>query len=232
LQCADDVSVVPLGKAARRSRRAPLALLALVAVAPLGLLPGAGVAVADDMVAQGGAAVASTEVTLRKGDRGPAVRRLQRRLGIAADGIFGRRTDRAVRRFQRGRSLEVDGIVGPLTRDALGLAQFSEADVRHPRRRGARRGSGGDVELPPVLRRIARCESGGNPRAVSSNGLYRGKFQFSRGTWKAVGGRGKDPARASEAHQDRMALRLYRRHGVSPWPACGAEAQRASRRRR
>lgn len=200
-------------------------VLAVTAIALFGVGPGvAAPAHADDPTAGGGAATAATEVTLRKGDRGRAVRRLQRRLGIAADGVFGPQTDRAVRRFQRRKGLTADGIVGPMTRGKLGLARFSSADVRHPPKDGpaGRRGSG--VKLPRVLRQIAQCESGGNPRAVSSNGLYRGKFQFSRETWKGVGGRGADPARASEAHQDRMALRLYRQRGVAPWPACGSQA--------
>jgi peptidoglycan hydrolase-like protein with peptidoglycan-binding domain len=188
------------------------------------LAPGAGVALADDPVSDGGAAVASSGETLRKGDRGPAVRRLQRRLGIAADGVFGSQTDRAVRRFQRRHGLAADGIVGPITRSELGLARFSSADVRHPPTGGADGGS--SVRLPRVLVRIAECESGGNPRAVSSNGLYRGKFQFSRATWQSIGGRGNDPAKASEAHQDRMALKLYRAQGVAPWPSCGRQAIR------
>lgn len=216
-----DVAVMPV----RRARRLRAWLVAAAAAALLAAVPAAPAAVADEVeVTTGGAAVAATdEVTLRKGDRGRAVRRLQRRLGISIDGVFGPQTRRAVRRFQRRNGLEVDGIVGPLTRVELGLPRFKAAEVRRPRRRRARRGSG--VKLPRVLRRIAQCESGGNPRAVSSNGLYRGKYQFSRETWKAVGGRGKDPARASEAHQDRMALRLYRREGVSPWPHCGAKAR-------
>jgi hypothetical protein len=184
------------------------------------------VAVADGAVVESGAAVASSEVTLRKGDRGSAVRRLQRRLGVPADGVFGPMTRRAVKRFQRRRGLVGDGIVGPITRRALGLARFSGADVRHPPEDAtdATEADDSPVRLPRVLVEIAECESGGNPRAVSANGLYRGKFQFSRGTWKAVGGRGDDPARASEAHQDRMALKLYRAEGVTPWPACGARA--------
>ncbi|HYI80248.1 MAG TPA: transglycosylase family protein [Thermoleophilaceae bacterium] len=198
------------------------------ALALLSVAPAATPAFADDpSVSAGGAATASTEVTLRKGDRGRAVRRLQRKLNLSADGVFGPQTDRAVRRFQRRNGLTADGIVGPMTRAKLGLARFSSSDVRHPPKDApADSGDGGDstVKLPRVLREIAECESGGDPRAVSSNGMYRGKFQFSRSTWKAVGGRGSDPAKASEAHQDRMALRLYRQSGVGPWPACGARA--------
>ena len=72
-----------------------------------------------------------------------------------------------------------------------------------------------------MLKRIAECESGGNPRAVSPGGTYRGKYQFMRSTWKAWGGRTRDPINASEAHQDRVALKLYRAGGTSPWPSCG-----------
>jgi peptidoglycan hydrolase CwlO-like protein len=70
------------------------------------------------------------------------------------------------------------------------------------------------------LERIAQCESGGNPRAVSASGQYRGKYQFDPGTWAAVGGTG-DPAAASEAEQDRRAAILYARSGPAPWPVCG-----------
>lgn len=76
------------------------------------------------------------------------------------------------------------------------------------------------VRLPAILKRIARCESGGDPKAVSAGGTYRGKYQFDRGTWRSMGGSG-DPARASEAEQDRRALRLYRAAGTAPWPVCG-----------
>ncbi|MGD9694663.1 MAG: transglycosylase family protein [Thermoleophilia bacterium] len=73
---------------------------------------------------------------------------------------------------------------------------------------------------PEVLQRIAQCESGGNPRAVSASGQYRGKYQFDQGTWEGVGGTG-DPAAASEAEQDYRAGLLYARSGPAPWPVCG-----------
>jgi lysozyme family protein len=135
---------------------------------------------------------------------GSTVKALQRALGIPADGIYGPQTRRAVRRFQRANGLAVDGIAGPQTLAALGLT-------------GSRASSSGAAA---VLERIAECESGGNPRAVSADRRYFGKYQFSRATWRAVGGRG-NPARASEAEQDRRARILYRRAGTSPWPVCG-----------
>jgi hypothetical protein len=166
--------------------------------------------VLDVAAADGGGATAgaATAGLVERGDRGPEVRQVQRALGIPADGIFGPLTERAVKRFQRRRGLVVDGVVGPLTRAALGIGPTQ-----------ARSSQPSSVRVPRILTLIARCESGGNPRAVSPDGRYRGKYQFSRATWRAVGGEG-DPARASEAVQDRMALRLYRRAGTSPWPNC------------
>lgn len=71
-----------------------------------------------------------------------------------------------------------------------------------------------------TLESIASCESGGNPAAVSSDGSYRGKYQFSYGTWESVGGSG-DPAAAPEQEQDYRAALLYSSSGSSPWPICG-----------
>ena len=71
-----------------------------------------------------------------------------------------------------------------------------------------------------TLEAIASCESGGNPAAVSSDGSYRGKYQFSFETWAAVGGSG-DPATAPEQEQDYRAALLYASSGSSPWPVCG-----------
>ncbi len=71
-----------------------------------------------------------------------------------------------------------------------------------------------------TLDAIAACESGGDPTAVSSDGTYRGKYQFDYGTWASVGGSG-DPAAAPEAEQDYRAALLYAQSGSSPWPVCG-----------
>jgi peptidoglycan hydrolase-like protein with peptidoglycan-binding domain len=149
---------------------------------------------------------------VKRGDRGTAVRRIQQELGILADGVFGEQTERAVRRFQRRHDLVADGIVGPLTRDALGLQPFSSSSLRRTSTRS--------VRVPAILSQIAECESGGNPRAISPGGQYRGKYQFSRETWRNLGGSG-DPAAAPEWLQDRLALKLYRLRGTAPWPNCG-----------
>jgi len=191
---------------------------ALLACLILACTTSSGAALADD---PGPAAEASgASVTVRMGDRGPAIERIQRRLGLSADGVFGPQTNRAVRRFQRRKDLTVDGIVGTQTRRALRLRPFSEESVRSPGRSDDD-GDGGSRDVPAVLRRIAECESGGDPTAVSSGGRYRGKYQFSREAWRRNGGSGDDPAEASEAEQDRVALKLYRAEGIDPWPSCG-----------
>lgn len=136
--------------------------------------------------------------------RGLSVSEVQRALHITADGIWGPETSRAVKRFQRRHGLVADGIVGPVTARALGVTQ----DV-----------SAAQVALRTRLEQIARCESGGNPRAVSRDGRYRGKYQFSRASWRAVGGRG-DPEDASEAEQDRRAAILWKRTKGAAWPNC------------
>ena len=190
--------------ALRRPRVACLLVAALLATAAVPAL-------ADPGASASGGASASSEIVVKRGDRGTAVRSIQRQLGLTADGVFGPLTERAVKRFQRRHDLVPDGIVGPLTRGALGLRPFS---ARSLRRAGSR-----SVRAPAVLRRIAECESGGNPRAVSPGGRYRGKYPFSRTPWHNLGGSG-DPAAAPEWLQDRLALKLYRHSGTAPWPNC------------
>lgn len=171
--------------------------------AAMALLSGALVALAAP-------AAATAADALKQGSRGPVVAELQRKLQIPADAVFGPQTARTVRRYQARQGLTVDGVVGSQTAAALGLS-LAQA--------GAATGGGSRVRLPSVLQRIAACESGGDPRAVSTDGTYRGKYQFSRGTWRAMGGSG-DPARATETEQDHRALTLLRARGTAPWPSC------------
>ena len=61
---------------------------------------------------------------LKRGLKGAPVKRLQEKLGIAADGDFGPGTEAAVRAFQEANGLAVDGIAGPDTFSAMGLHEL------------------------------------------------------------------------------------------------------------
>jgi resuscitation-promoting factor RpfB len=65
---------------------------------------------------------------------------------------------------------------------------------------------------------LAKCESGGNPRAVNPAGYY-GLYQFSLSTWHSVGGSGS-PLDASASEQTGRAQTLYARGGAGQW-GCG-----------
>jgi hypothetical protein len=162
----------------------------------------ASLALAGGALAQGtgnGGAAPATRVS---------VKAIQHALGIPADGIAGPQTRRALKRFQREHGLKADGIAGPATLRALGLAGQPQPSRLQ------------SVDPANELAKIAACESGGNPAAVSADGRYRGKYQFTRATWQSLGGTG-DPAAADEATQDAMAAKLYAQRGSAPWPACG-----------
>jgi peptidoglycan hydrolase-like protein with peptidoglycan-binding domain len=183
--------------AANRSRRRRWSLRTAVSVLVACLSLTAGGALASSS----GSSVHLSRATIKK---------VQRALGLAADGVYGPRTRRAVRRFQRRHGLTVDGIAGPQTLAALGIRRAGSRAV--------------DDTTPPAdaqteLAKIAQCESGGNPTAVSPDGQYRGKYQFTRATWTALGGQG-DPAKAPESQQDALAAKLYAERGTSPWPNC------------
>ena len=68
--------------------------------------------------------VATSQPTLRKGDRGESVKQLQSKLRdrgytVAVDGIFGNKTLEAVKAYQADHGMTVDGVVGPKTWNAL-----------------------------------------------------------------------------------------------------------------
>ena len=175
---------------------------------------GLTLAVVLSTVAAGGALAQNAATPLAPGVQSTdSVRALQQKLGITADGVYGPQTRAAVKRFQRAHGLAVDGIAGPQTLAALGLG----GAAAQPASAGA---SASLASATPTLQRIAQCESGGDPTAVSANGTYRGKYQFDRETWQQMGGSG-DPADAPEAEQDRVAAKLLAARGTSPWPVCG-----------
>ena len=61
---------------------------------------------------------------LKQGMAGAPVKRLQEKLGIDADGIFGPGTKKAVMDYQKANGLAVDGIAGPDTFTAMGLNEL------------------------------------------------------------------------------------------------------------
>jgi hypothetical protein len=75
---------------------------------------------------------------------------------------------------------------------------------------------------------IAKCESGYNPQALSSNQLYGGMFQFSSGTWQSNRvnmGLDVDPSLRFNAEEAiRTAAFKISRDGVGAWNACGRKA--------
>jgi hypothetical protein len=69
---------------------------------------------------------AQTPAILKKGDKGPTVAALQKRLNqvgyvLTVDGDFGPATEEVIRIFQAWKGLDVDGKVGIKTREALGI---------------------------------------------------------------------------------------------------------------
>jgi uncharacterized protein YabE (DUF348 family) len=65
---------------------------------------------------------------------------------------------------------------------------------------------------------LAKCESGGNPKAVNPAGYY-GLYQFSLSTWHSMGGTG-NPIDATPAEQLYRAKLLYKKAGAGQW-GCG-----------
>jgi hypothetical protein len=203
--------------AGRRARRWTFRRRGVAACAAAVMALGGGAAVAGN----GGTGTSQSDanassVTLKPGSRGSNVKRLQRKLRVQPSGYYGSLTKKAVKRFQKRVGLKPDGVAGPDTLAKLRVRVTPEASQDDA---GTDTGGGSDVQVPAKLQRIAQCESGGNPRAVSPDGTYRGKYQFDQETWEAMGGTG-DPAEAPESVQDRLAVKLYKQRGSAPWGRC------------
>jgi putative chitinase len=67
--------------------------------------------------------------TLRRGDEGPLVTRLQQKLGVDAIGKFGPKTEAALIAWQKANGLTADGIAGPFTLSKLGIEALPQAPV-------------------------------------------------------------------------------------------------------
>jgi hypothetical protein len=79
----------------------------------------------------GAPAVAGAAVKAHAASKRGDIRKLQRKVGVSADGVFGPATERAVKRWQRRHGLVADGIVGPQTRAAMGLGSGPILKRRH-----------------------------------------------------------------------------------------------------
>jgi hypothetical protein len=195
-------STLPSSPRPARTRRllVPLLLVVATVVALTGTTTSAAV----------GSTGRSSYIVLVPGDHGGRVVALQRFLHVRpASGFFGPRTRQAVVRWQAAHHRNRTGLVGKrLWRAVQGSASRAPAPSRSGNRTGGLNWAA-----------LARCESGGNPRAVNPAGYY-GLYQFSPSTWRSVGGSGL-PSRASSAEQTRRAVILYHRSGAGQWPHCG-----------
>jgi hypothetical protein len=119
---------------------------------------------------------------------------------------------------------DIDALVGvPTLKQRTELREEARAAKRAAEERRAETREAKAVQavsVPPHLEAIALCESGGDPTAVSADGMYHGKYQFSVATWQAMGGTGL-PSQAPEAEQDMRAAMLYEQSGPGQWPVCG-----------
>jgi hypothetical protein len=106
-------------------------------------------------MALGAPAVAGAEVKASAASTRGDIRKVQRKVGVAADGIFGPATERAVKRWQRRHGLVADGIVGPQTRSAMGLGAGPILKRRH-HRATTRRSSAGRRQRGGGVRALQR----------------------------------------------------------------------------
>jgi peptidoglycan hydrolase-like protein with peptidoglycan-binding domain len=142
------------------------------------------------------APAALAERPLERGDRGAAVKKLQRLLGVRADGVFGPGTGRALKRFQRGHSLDPDGIAGPATWRMLKRvkrlrAKRSNAGARVQTRGGSVRllqrklGIAADGVFGPATQRAVKRFQ--RRRGLAADGIV------GPATWQALGVSGSHP---------------------------------------
>lgn len=111
-------------------------------------------------------------MSIKKGDRGPLVKSLQKFLINAGflpegedDGIAGRKTDVAIRAYQASRSLVADGIFGPASEAAAKEDGWEAPDLDGPTE--AQLDAANELEIPvAVIQTIQAVESNGRPDSL------------------------------------------------------------------
>ncbi|WP_328957879.1 transglycosylase family protein [Kitasatospora purpeofusca] len=90
-------------------------------------------------------------------------------------------------------------------------------------------GGGAGIDRGTVIdwERVAACESSGDWHINTGNG-YFGGLQFDAPTWEETGGLRYAPRAdlASRDEQIAVANALAEQRGLTPWPVCGARADR------
>jgi putative chitinase len=69
---------------------------------------------------------------LKVGSKSDDVKKVQQKLGLTADGIFGKNTEEAIKRFQINHNIVVDGVVGDLVWSKLMATQQFTSTVTPP----------------------------------------------------------------------------------------------------
>ena len=97
-------------------------------------------------------------VLLDRGTKGEAVKKLQSKLGVPTDGVFGTGTAQAVREYQKTCGISADGIAGPATLARLEIYREITADVIHKSEMPADKQSAAEKPVPAAA--VAHAPAG------------------------------------------------------------------------
>jgi len=137
--------------------------------------------------------------TLRRGDEGPDVTKLQKLLRVKRTGTFDTATRKAVRKVQRAAGLKANGAVTKKTLKAIKRAAKQSSSSRGLPRAGSPSASkayarayiaskyGWSSAQMSCLSAIWQRESGWRYTVSNPNGIYRGIPQTSARVWGSLG---------------------------------------------